>query len=136
MRIHGFEVITKNLFLVDLEQIESNIVSISLNCIGEELNLEADFWLSHELKGKSEPSLHDKNFSHFIIVNESSMSLQELKNVVMRKVDLGSKVILVNSFVHKKYWDEISHSYDSHLVLINLAMFDGYESITDIFLAM
>ena len=88
MRVHRFVVVGKYLLFVDLEQVESNVVRISLNRIGEELNLEPYSGLSHELECQSEPSFHYKNFGDLVIVNKSGVCFEEFQYVVMGEIDL------------------------------------------------
>ena len=65
MGINGFIIIGKYLFLVILEEVESNVIGIGLNCVGEEFNLELDVKRSDELERQSESPGEDKNFYNF-----------------------------------------------------------------------
>ena len=59
MGVHCPVVVCKDLFLIYLQQVESNVIGVGFNGVGEELNLEAYLRLSHELECQSEPSLHN-----------------------------------------------------------------------------
>lgn len=91
MSIDSFRVVSVDLSLISLEQIECNIIGVRLNCIGEEFDLEWNFVHLDELKRKSESSRKNEDLDNFFGNHEFGMSLQQLDDIVVAEDDFGVK---------------------------------------------
>lgn len=83
MGVDGLLGILEDLFFIDVEQVECDIVRVCLNCVGEELNLETHFGLLDKLKGESESPGKNEDLNDLVLFHKFLVELQEFQDVVM-----------------------------------------------------
>lgn len=130
MSVNSALTILVDFFFKDFQQIESNVVRVTLNCIREKLDVEWNFPVLHKLKGKSESASQNEDFQYLIGNNELSMLFQEVQNVVVTEKDLTINFEVVFSLVFNHHGNEIQQLNRSLLVLVNLSSFDGDQLVT------
>lgn len=78
MHIKGTLRVCIDVFLVDLEQVECNVIRVRLNGIRKEVNMEWDLVFFDELQWKSEPPCKNENLNYLILDNEFWVIFQKL----------------------------------------------------------
>ena len=87
MRINRLLGILPNLLLVYFEKIKSDIVSICLQGIGEEIDRKWNLRVLHVEDREPKPPGKNQNFDYLFGVDIFFMRLKKLKDLLMRKHD-------------------------------------------------
>lgn len=83
MGFDGLVGVAKDFFFVEPEQVERNLVGIGLDRLDEELNLEGNLELMHELEGESELALRNEDLDNLVLLDKLFMLFQEIQNLVV-----------------------------------------------------
>ena len=85
MSVDGFLRIGKNLFFVNIKQIEGNIVGVGLDGISEEIDIKRDLSLLNELNGEPESSRKNQDLNNLFFDHKLTVHFEELKDVIVRE---------------------------------------------------
>lgn len=83
MGINGLCIILVDLLLVQIQEVKSDIIGVTLNRVSEELNLEGGLRSVHVLYGKPKPPAQDEDFDDLLGLHKLLVMLEKFQNVIV-----------------------------------------------------
>lgn len=126
-------VVLIDIVFINFDEVESDVISICINCVCQKFRNKWSLRKLHILKRKPESPFQDKDFDNFLWNDKLLVFYKEIKYFLMRKDNFWVGLGHICSLILNHDWNKIKNLDSCVLVLIHLFVFDGDQLISNIF---